>query len=202
MTDPWHILANGDEPAWAFLLRLLPWIAVIAVGLLIRIIVGAARRRQAQEQKERWDEIRRQRAGAQPRQAGRAVRPPARPAQEEQPSAAEVFGRAIQRAMGVPEQLAPRPPVLQPVTPLPAAELRMEAPGPSSLGLEPGRKRAAQTGPGPAADRMPESPQARGPATAIEVKLIDADRARRAIVHHEIFSAPKALRGGPEMWEL
>lgn len=37
-----------------------------------------------------------------------------------------------------------------------------------------------------------------GPA----VDLSSADRARRAIVFHEIFSAPKALRRGKEMWDV
>ena len=32
--------------------------------------------------------------------------------------------------------------------------------------------------------------------------LASAERARAAIIFHEIFSCPKALRRGPEMWEL
>ena len=39
-----------------------------------------------------------------------------------------------------------------------------------------------------------------GPAVAVE--LTDARQARQAIIYHEIFSPPKALREGPEMWEL
>ena len=37
-----------------------------------------------------------------------------------------------------------------------------------------------------------------GPA----VNLSSPERARRAIIFHEIFSAPKALRQGKEMWDV
>ena len=38
--------------------------------------------------------------------------------------------------------------------------------------------------------------------TGMRETLASADRARTAMIFHEIFSSPKALRRGPEMWEL
>jgi hypothetical protein len=35
-----------------------------------------------------------------------------------------------------------------------------------------------------------------------KLNLDNVQQARRAIVFHEIFSAPKALRKGSEMWDL
>jgi len=42
--------------------------------------------------------------------------------------------------------------------------------------------------------------QQKGPV--VTVHLTHAQQARRAIIFHEIFSPPKALRQGPEPWEL
>ena len=38
--------------------------------------------------------------------------------------------------------------------------------------------------------------------TAATVKLDTAEKARQAMLYYEIFSAPKALRKGSELWEL
>ncbi len=45
-----------------------------------------------------------------------------------------------------------------------------------------------------------ETAQAAGPATGLH--LMDPHQAKAAIVFHEIFSPPKALRGEAEMWDM
>lgn len=50
-------------------------------------------------------------------------------------------------------------------------------------------------------DRPDQEPGA-GAATGPSVDLSSPERARRAIIFHEIFSAPKALRQGKEMWDV
>jgi hypothetical protein len=50
--------------------------------------------------------------------------------------------------------------------------------------------------------RPAAEPTLAGVATEFPAGLRTPEELRRAILHYEIFSPPKALRAGPEMWEL
>ena len=85
---------------------------------------------------------------------------------------------------------------------------------PAAPGRQPRRRRPAPSGQpslarpasadvkAGAADRAPSGPERPADAPSVTVRLTDSRRAREAIVHHEVFSRPKALREGPEMWDL
>ena len=70
--------------------------------------------------------------------------------------------------------------------------------------LAEGAEIATRKAPGQLAGRGEEPA---GPTTLqqphrLAVHLAHSRRARLAIVHHEIFSPPKALRHGAEMWDI
>jgi hypothetical protein len=121
-------------------------------------------------------------------------------------SAAEAMARAAMRSMGIEvEPPAPperQPPKRQPSGPRPAPpsdsdirchetieEHHLEA---SELGEDVGTIDAA-------ARRARQAAKVTGPATAIS--LSSRETARQAMIYHEIFSSPKALRTDKEMWD-
>jgi len=155
-----------------------------------------------------------QRGRPQPgRTAGPAEPPPAPPIQPEM----ELAQQAL-RAMGlIPAQPQPSgPEQLVMLTPAEPASVRVE----EELQVQRRRQRKleAQRGKRLAARKVPEADSAvikggllqvrpdqkpgAGVRTGPSVDLSNAEKARRAIIFHEIFSAPKALRQGKEMWDV
>ncbi len=227
MTGPWYILANGDGYKFSDLWDILPWIAILLIGLLVRIVTQAAKRKQAREQKERWDEIRRERAespqlaDAQRRQAARTSQdrpaPPGGASPPPEPTPAEQLGLALQRALGIGEPAArppspprpqpqPQPTVLQPAKSPPetgvAAEPQLTRPSAAELPSAASARRATTPRRKPATAPAPEALAAAATKGLIDVRLLDLGQARDAIIYHEIFSAPKGLRQGREMWDV
>ncbi len=202
MTHPWHILAEGN--GLDGLLEFLPWLAILAIGFIIKMVTSAARQKQAREQKKRWEEIDRERAeGMRQPQAESAPQPP----QQAPPSPAEQIARTLRQAMGIPDQSAQapglQPAVLQPAKAPAAAQVRRGR-QPSRGRAEPGAERRATRLSEPGLARTAEEAPQPAPTrpVGISLHLTDADRARRAIIYHEVFSAPKALRKGEEMWDV
>jgi len=178
MDHPLDILAEGFED-W---IQIVVILAFLVLGLLFRLTKKAAEDKQARQQKERWDEISRE------QEAGQRPQPPQAPA-----GAARTPRQARQ----------PQPAVLKPVTASAAPPRR--ATGDRTRGSV--EAAAAQTrrslAPAPARAKAEEDPYAlaAGPE-AIDLRLASGEQARRAILLHEILSAPKALRQGSEMWDV
>ena len=137
--------------------------------------------------KKAYDE--RQAARRQQEQRGHRG-PPPQPAQRAQP-ARQAFRQA---------------PILLPVAarPAPAARTRPpEAPrGPGSVQAVLEEAQVSRPAPQPpvVAETPPEPLEP--PLAVVDLDLTEADQARRAILYHEILSAPKSLRVGKEMWDL
>jgi len=127
MNGPVPILADGLED----LLELLPWLAIAAIGLLIKIATTAAKRKQAKQQKQRWEEIRHQRAGATDQQ--QAQRPPQAPSAEPQPPVVLQPSRTAEKPL--PSALANDGPRPSPAAPLLAAPAKAPAVAGDPLGL-------------------------------------------------------------------
>lgn len=226
MIPPWHILAargDGDLgiPDWLIAL------AAIVIGLIAAVIerVGKRRRGRASEaegtKRPPYKPLESRPAPAAP------ARPPpfpmSRPISGQPPAAA---GSPME-----PVALRPRPKPVRRPTPVllepvdeesvrVGEELRQEdqrrgrqeeerqrrmakpqsaveqtalgsrlPPGPAGLEPAPGAAMGLRE---PAATAHPSRPRLR----------LDRQRARLAIIYHEIFSLPKALRQGPETWDL
>ena len=208
MTHPWHILAEGN--GLDGLLEFLPWLAILVIGFIIKMVTSAARQKQAREQKKRWEEIDRERAESVRQAQRQAPQPQAESAPQPQqapPSPAEQIAQALRRAMGIPDQPARapevQPAVLQPAR-APAAGQARRGRQPSGGRARPGAERPATQLSEPGVARIVEEAPRPAPTRpgGISLGLTDADRARRAIIYHEVFSAPKALRTGEEMWDL
>ena len=204
MTCTVNILAAGEE-----LFNVIVVLALVAISAIVGMVQKAKRKqqqdRQAQQQHERRPPV------DQDRQA-----PAARP-QPPKRVPAEQLAEAMRQALGIeilPEE--PRPP--QPV-----AEAPPKPPRPQRPRRKLKRRRAAPETPeqrlrsdelGELKDRhmavgargllTPASmqPTAPGRREVITVDLSEIQQARRAILYHEIFSPPKALREGQEMWDM
>lgn len=209
MTHPWHMLAEGSD--LDKLIQFLPWLAILVIGFIIKMVTSAARQKQAQEQKKRWDEIDGERAEAQRQQPQRQASQPQtgsspQPQRTPHPSPAEQVIQTLRQAMGIPDQppgaSGPQPAVLQPAGAPAAAQVqRRRRPSRGRTQGEPELQVARLSEPGPA--RIAEEAPGPGPTppAGIGLDLTDAERARQAIIYHEVFSAPKALRKGTEMWD-
>ena len=222
MTASLNILAEGPgKDLTDFIFPL----AIIAIVVLMKILSSVLQKKQGgeerQRQQERWDDIRRQRAERlQREQAGQQARPAtsappaARPTavapQTVQPSPKVDAAQPLEPARTVPQaqpvlQPARRRPPKAPLQPAGQALQHLEVShdmghlpelDASLAGKRPAGKRAAATARAPAPAPARELP----PVGA--VGPLDAERARQAIIYHEILSTPKALRQGGEMWDL
>ena len=150
--------------------------------------------------------------GGTARPAGPPPAPPPRPDLE--------LARETLRSMGLiveqPTQQAPQagqPVTLTPVEPQPIRveeELRVQRRRERKLDADRRKRLAPRKVPeadsaaieGRILHVRPGQEAAQDVPTGVIVDLSRADRARRAIIFHEIFSAPKALREGKEMWDV
>jgi hypothetical protein len=83
-----------------------------------------------------------------------------------------------------------------------AAEPQLTRPGAAALPSAASARRATTSRPKPTTAPAPEAAAATATEGLIDVRLLDIGRARDAIIYHEIFSAPKGLRQGREMWDV
>ena len=190
-----NILAKNED-----LLHLIGVVALLLVAAVAAVIQRAAKKQQEKRAAEQKSEGR----------VDRPAQPPRRP-----PPAAEEMARAMREVLGLePEQVQarqqprprPRPAAARPKpTPQklqPAREtevhqlLRPGEPTLDRLRTDVGRERRIA----PPLAAMPSGQRRDQPA--LMAALDDVQQARLAIVYHEIFSPPKALREGREMWDL
>ena len=206
-----YILADGFKE----LLEFLPWLVLVVIGLIVKGVASASKQKQAQQQAAHEEQIRRDEAEPARRQPQQAPRPqgdsgplpPPPPSQLPQvpPQPAEQIGRILRQAMGIPDQPAPaprlQPAVLQPAR-APVPPEKKPSHGLGSPGLRPTAIGLSRLKPREAAEEAPPPPVAPVGLEGIDLGLADAGLARQAIVYHEVFSSPKALRTGSEMWDL
>ncbi|MHC4561192.1 MAG: hypothetical protein ACYS8X_00290 [Planctomycetota bacterium] len=185
MDITYTILAKGDVDD---LVRLLP-IIIIAAFVAIGSVVKKWQERVRERERRRETPL-------------TSPKAPARAADQPKPTgAAEAIARAAMRSMGIEvEPPAPpkrRPPQRRPVPPADSdirchetiEEHHLEV---SELGEDVGTIAAE-------AKRAPPAAKVVSPAAA--AGLSSRERARQAMIYHEIFSAAKALRTGGEMWD-
>ena len=188
-------------------------VAIIVAGAIINIAKKAREKREEKDDREKWarrKEELRQRQG--PPQAGpvprpkprQAQRPPAVPAQQQpavlqpdavkrpQDAAVPAPPRHRRRAAEAQQTRRPRQRQVQPKPRIviPAARRVQQT---DVVELE-------------TVDVVPPPVSTQAPALPVEVpsalmNLRDAEALKRAMLYHEIFSAPKATRGDQEMWE-
>ena len=224
MTATAHILADGARD----LFELVPIILFVVIGIVVGIIrksaahkAEQARRSRAEQPPKQPDRAARQagyaRVGQARPQPGRTARPPGPPPAPPIGPDMELAQQAL-RAMGlIPAGPQPseagQPVVLTPVEP---ASIRVE----EELKLQRRRQRDLEAhrrkrlAPRKATEAhfaaiegrilqvRPDQEAQQDLPTGPVVNLSSAERARRAIIFHEIFSAPKALRQGKEMWDV
>jgi hypothetical protein len=177
---------------------------IITVGIfLLAAIVGSIQQAKKKAEEKRAEAERRERARdrqTQPRQ-GQRTKPPVRqrpPAPPRPPiealaeQARRVFG-VRQAPQAVPQ--AEQELVLEPAEAKPVRHVRRRA---KATRRKPGG--LAEAGPAGTEARQPPPAQV-GPTREVALDLSRLDAARRAIIYHEVFSGPKALRGEPEPWE-
>jgi hypothetical protein len=166
-------------------------VVVVVLALLGKLFQKSAEQRQEQKDEQRAAEDRETVAQRHPEVA---VEPPARPA------------RRLAPAPAAPQAAAP-PTSATPKT----REQRLEDRHLQKLETaEIGRAMASRRlkgGRASAKRRSGKPDDTDGPATqdavrpVRKVNLSSRSQARRAMLYHEIFSAPKALRSGKEMWD-
>ena len=191
MTWTADILAAGGDEKFTLIL------AAVVVG--ISIVASIAQKIMGKRQE--------QEAGGEARAEGGAG-PPPRPVQrQERVSAQET--RFLRQTLGISEeqlrarlggavQAAPPPradrrPAPAPVPARHRAAARQQPPGSRPVSPETQLTELQQA---PAPQQLPTE------TSLVVVRLAGPQQARMAIIHHEIFSPPKALREGPEMWDL
>lgn len=182
-----NILADGDISG---LTELLIVVVLVAIGLISSLVKKAMEKRAAQQKAppEADQPSPAQSDQPQRRQLLRQRRPmeSARPPERLHP--AQMPSPAITDA-GVP------PPV--PTEAMPSQQRRAPK-GIRRRQALPSRRRAAVEPPSP--EHAPAEPDqaAAKPAAPLD----SAADLRRAIIYHEVLSQPKALRRGPEMWDM
>ncbi len=204
MTEIHDILADGGETV-----KLIGFILFAVVVILASIL------QKAQKKQQEKDAARRREQGPPPSPAQRdrqePVRRPAAPRPGmRQLTPAQQVAQAMREALGISPQQPTEPQEQVPPRARSAEEIRRLRAARSAKKKR-ARRPAQVESEQPA--RKPLSERQAGPvATATETvkptpahviaNLGDLSEARRAIVYHEIFSRPKALREGAEMWDL
>jgi len=220
MTTIPEILAESDG-----YIQVIGLVVLLILGAVASLIQKLAEKRQQQ----RAEQARLRQAQRSPQAVPEASQPPApageaRPAARRQPAEpprltpAEQIARAMQEALGITVQVpaaepSPSRSASRQISDLERARRRAVAKRREALQRrKKKKKRSASEGlhPSPGVEHTPgrlvpsvdeasresQAPQPTG------LNLRDAEQAKRAIIYHEIFSTPKALREGPEMWEL
>ena len=192
MTAALDMLAERDD-----FLHLIGIVALLVISAVAAAIQWGVKKKQ---EKRAAEQERQGTVGGQPQ-------PPRR-----RPQAEEEVARAMREVLGLePEQLQvrqqpppARPPRAKPkpqeLQPTPETEVRqlLRPGGPTLTHLQTDlgpESRIPHRVAGVPSDQRQDQPPVR-------VALDDVQQARRAIVYYEIFSSPKALREGQEMWDL
>ena len=196
------LLAEVDE-----FFKILPLLVFVAIGVIGKILQKAAKRAQEQEQqKKAQPEAQKRRAPRRLTEAPAVRRPPRqtvaaqlrerikRPQQKVAPAEPAVLGVGVRDAdLHRVQQLRQKQQLRQ----RRLSELEMDE-AETKADTEAIVSRLVSIAP------AAKTPSAEEAATdmAVGLNLRDADALRRAIIYHEIFSAPKAMRQEREIWEL
>ncbi len=209
MTAALHILARGEGDV----IELAVIVLIVVVSIVVSIIkkVAASRAEEARRQRPQQAQPRRPQPG---RTAGPAGPPPAPPQIGPDVEMAQQALRAMGLIPARPQPYEAEEAVV--LTPVEPESIRVG----EELELEHRRQRGqeAQRRKRLAARKVPEADSSTIEGTILHVRpsqepgvtawtgpsvdLSSPARARRAIIFHEIFSAPKALRQGKEMWDV
>lgn len=141
-----------------------------------------------------------QKANKAKKQREEQAKAPQRPRQAKpspRPSAGAEGLQVLQAQAGVQTVPQIRPPRQQQARPPAGRGTRRRGLKPKKTSIESRRTGSAHVG---RLDHVEKAEVAAGPAVQIDLSAREA--ARQAIIFHEIFSAPKALRQGAEMWEM
>jgi len=187
-----YILAVGrDNGGLLDVVIIIVFLVLAALGALIK----KAQEKAAREKAERARGDRRE-------QGGQPPPPPRRPQPDRR------LAQEVRRTFGLsPAQDAAEPPppaATQTAQPEPIVLLQQETrPRRRRRDLPAGPRLARKAGkrPSPRESAAPAEPTTAEARRLSQVHLADPSNARQAIIYHEIFSAPKALRQGPEMWD-
>ena len=195
------------------------------VVIAIVTMIQKAKQRQAEQERLRRKKQQQADAAAKPAQpVSRPTPPRTQTPQRTSHPVAEQLARAARRNLSLPD--APPPPVDKPTVQPKLVELKpVERPLPSE-----GPVRQRRPAPPKPPQRKPQQPtvarrsglrvkkqptigrtvtkeiqpvrRAVSPPPGDLLDLSDIDEARRAMIHYEIFSQPKALRADREMWQM
>jgi len=173
-------------------------IVIIVVVLVLAALGALIKKVQEKAATEKAERAR----GTRREQGGQPPPPPRRPQQDRR------LAQEVRRTLGLqPAQDAAEPPlpaVTQTAQPEPIALLQQETrPRRPRRDLPAGRRlaRKARNRVGTLESAAPAEPTTAEARRLSKVHLADPMNARQAIIYHEIFSAPKALRQEPEMWD-
>ena len=210
------LLAESESPY-----NLIGLLIFVAIGIIGAILKKASEQREQREEKQRAEQHRqrlRETAARSPQAPAVREEPPqARPGIQRQPSRQQLRPQPVVDSQAKARRLPQQPvPQVGPVA-VPAPRRREV-----SLQQEPRQRKPRRTltpRKTPTAEplagelgtirpQVESAPDAAAAAGAVgrdlleRVRLHEPDLLRRAIVYHEIFSVPKALREGEEMWEM
>jgi len=160
-------------------------LVVLGMVVLLSLIGGAFQKALQKAERKRAQ----QEAEARRRQQAAPGTAPPPPPRQRPPVPDEQLARQVRRVMGLPEASARRPERAQArPAPPPTAEAAQTPAGPEQPLMTPAMAGKSTVEPRPARARV--------------VELLSRDDARKAIIHQQILSPPKALQQGPEMWDL
>ena len=217
MTAALYILARGDGDGFELVMIVLIVVVMFVVSIIKKVAASRAEEARRERPQQRPQQQPRQQQPRRP-EPGRTARPAGPPPAPPQVSPDVEMAQQALRAMGlIPAR--PQPSEVEEAVVLTPAEPESVRVG-EELEQEHRRQRSAeaQRRKRLARRKVPEAHLAAIEGTILQVRpgqgprvtvptgpsvdLSSAARARRAIVFHEIFSAPKALRQGKEMWDV
>jgi len=174
MTDALQIpLGAGDGDG----IEVIVVLVFVAFSIISGLLQKSSKAKKAAQEQEQARERRRQRA------TGQA--PPAR-------------ARA-----GLQLVAAPPARTVQPPPPARAARPRPEVRAADRIGLKPNRSSVEDRHVGSAhLGRLSNAEASVAARESLLADLSTAEAARQAMIYHEVFSLPKALRQGKELWEM
>ena len=216
MNHHFAILAKGDGGLWE-IVPLLIFVAISVVGSLVKK-AGKERELRSQEEEEARRSKRANRKALSPSEVPqRKVRTPQQTPARQTPAPSPAAQRRASRLglLGAqkPPKTIPPAPAPQPQTLRPEQVAQAQQQHVDQESRKRNRRLAARKSPEADSqaitDRLvsihpsaaPMMVQEDREQTAIQIALDDPDSLRAAIIYHEIFSPPKALRSGGEPWE-
>jgi hypothetical protein len=203
------ILAKGDGGLW----EIVPLLIFVAISVIGSLIKKAGKERELRSQEE--EEARRSKPANRkalspsevPQRKVRTPRQTPAPAAQRRGSPLSLLG-AQKPPRKIPPRPAPQPQTLRPEQVAQAQQQHVD-----QESRKRNRRLAARKSPEADSqaitDRLvsihpsaaPMMVQEDREPTAFQIALNDPDSLRAAIIYHEIFSPPKALRSGGEPWE-